>query len=75
MISIAPYTSSGLYGLIDTTIFPVNIPLSLHGILVLYIGTFFPSSICLTPRPLLINDSSNEKEHPIKNDTKSYCHR
>ena len=74
-MSTAPYTSSGLYGLMDTTMFPVKIPLSLQGILVLYIGTFFPSSICLTPRPLLINDSSNEKEHPIKNETKSSCHR
>ena len=55
--------------------FPLNIPLSLHGTFVLYIGTFLPSSMCLTPRPLLIKDSSNEKLQPIKKPTKSGCHK
>jgi hypothetical protein len=73
-MSIAFYTLSGLYGLMDTTMFPLNMPLSLHSKLVLYIGTFFPSSICLTPTPSFISDSSNENEHPIKNVTKSSLH-
>jgi hypothetical protein len=55
--------------------FPLNIPLSLQGTFVLYIGTFLPSSMCLTPNPNLINDSSKEKLQPIKNPTKSACHK
>ena len=54
---------------------PLKIPLSLQEMVVVYIGTFFPSWICLTGRPFFISASSNENEQPIRNETKSSCHR
>jgi len=41
----------------------------------MYIGTFFPSSMCLILNPSLIKASSKEKEHPMRKETKSFYHR
>lgn len=42
--------------------------------LVLYMGTFFPSSTCRTGRPAAVNASSKEKEQPSKKHTMSSPH-
>ena len=59
-------------GRIETTKFPWNTPAALQEIFVLYIGTVFFSSIWRILSPDWIIASSNEKEQPITNVTKSF---
>ena len=55
-----------------TTMFPLNTPAGVQGMLVLYIGTFTPSSIWRTGMPASSSSDSKEKLHPIKKLTRSF---
>ena len=65
------YCVRAFIGRMLTTILPWNIPAGTSGIFVLYIGTLRPSSICLTGISASRSSASNEKLHPIRNETRS----
>ena len=58
-------------GRILTTIFPLNTPAGVQGMLVLYIGTLTPSSIWRTGMSASSSADSKEKLHPMRKLTKS----
>lgn len=68
---IIPHTF-GVNGRMETTMFPWNAPAALQGIFVLYMGTVLFSFMWRIFNPAWTIASSNEKEQPITNVTKSF---
>ena len=58
-------------GLMLTTVGPLRRPAGWQLMLVIYIGTLHPQSMCLIGIPASIRAPSNENEHPIRNATRS----